>query len=243
MGPLRKSDLVAEDLLHRIVGGEFPAGSLLPREDELAAEAGVNRSAVREAVKRLEAQRLVKPVRRRGTIVLDALASDSPDVVGALLVPRGKGVDRALLSELLVARREVDAALCSLAARKRRAKDLLVFDGLLGEMEVAIDRPREYGVLDDRLSLAIARASGNRVFEMLVRWHHRIYARAEEVLLIARLPAGDHLASARQIVAGIRARDCEGVRVMVEKSHDDSSRRILQALKSQMALSRSGADA
>jgi len=70
----RKADRVAHDLLRRIVSGELPVGSLLPREDELAARYQVNRSVIREAVKLLEVHRLVRPVRRRGTEVLSPLA-------------------------------------------------------------------------------------------------------------------------------------------------------------------------
>ena len=81
----RKADLVARDLMRRIVSGEVSVGSLLPKEEELAAGYRVNRSGVREAVKLLEVHRLVRPVRRRGTEVLSPLSSLSPEVLRALL--------------------------------------------------------------------------------------------------------------------------------------------------------------
>lgn len=89
----RKADRVAQDLLRRIVAGEVEVGSLLPKEAELAEAHGVNRSVIREAIKLLEVHRLVRPIRRRGTEVLDPMASMSPEVLRAMLVPsRSEGV-------------------------------------------------------------------------------------------------------------------------------------------------------
>ena len=70
---LRKADQVASDLISRIVTGELPVGSILPREEDLADEYRVNRSVVREAGKLLQVHRLVEPRRRRGTEVLDPM--------------------------------------------------------------------------------------------------------------------------------------------------------------------------
>ena len=44
----------------RIVGGAWEGGTPLPNEDELAAELGVSRTVVREAIKALQAKGLVE---------------------------------------------------------------------------------------------------------------------------------------------------------------------------------------
>lgn len=67
---------LASDLRKRILGGEFEVGSVLPREGDLAAELGVNRSTVRAAYRKLREQRLVEPRRNRGTVVLDPTGRD-----------------------------------------------------------------------------------------------------------------------------------------------------------------------
>ncbi|MEU6370240.1 GntR family transcriptional regulator [Streptomyces sp. NPDC046931] len=54
------SDQLFAVLRDRILGGELPPGSPLTAERDLAAEFGVNRHAVREAVKRLQQARLVE---------------------------------------------------------------------------------------------------------------------------------------------------------------------------------------
>src|SRR5688572_19789978 len=115
----RKADVVARDLMRRIVGGELPVGSLLPKEDELAARYRVNRSVIREAVKLLEVHRLVRPVRRRGTEVLSPLASLSPEVLRALLVPSPGRIDPRVLGGLLEIRAALDVEMSGRAAERR----------------------------------------------------------------------------------------------------------------------------
>jgi len=60
---------LASALRDAILGGTFASGSTLPRQEEIAAEHGVNIKTVRQAVRVLEAEGLVTPVRRRGTVV------------------------------------------------------------------------------------------------------------------------------------------------------------------------------
>ena len=101
MGPRRKADKVADSLLRSIVSGEISIGSLLPKEAELAEHHGVNRSVIREAIKLLEVHRLVQPRRRRGTEVLDPMASLSPEVIEAMLAPEAGRLDPEVLADLL----------------------------------------------------------------------------------------------------------------------------------------------
>lgn len=60
---------VADALRAAIAAGEYPPGSTLPKQDELAQAHGVNIHTVRKAVGVLEAEGLVTPIRRRGTVV------------------------------------------------------------------------------------------------------------------------------------------------------------------------------
>jgi len=60
---------LASALRDGIQAGTYPANSTLPKQDEIAAEHGVNVNTVRKAVSVLEAEGLVTPVRRKGTVV------------------------------------------------------------------------------------------------------------------------------------------------------------------------------
>ncbi len=60
---------LAAILREAIQRGHYPPESTLPKQDEIAREHGVNVNTVRKAVGVLEAEGLVTPVRRRGTVV------------------------------------------------------------------------------------------------------------------------------------------------------------------------------
>ncbi|MEV4248742.1 GntR family transcriptional regulator [Streptosporangium canum] len=60
---------LAEVLREGILRGDYPAGETLPKQEEIAVQYGVNIKTVRQAVRLLEAEGLVTPVRRRGTVV------------------------------------------------------------------------------------------------------------------------------------------------------------------------------
>lgn len=63
--------LVAREIFLAIASGRFPAGSILPNEHQLAADLGVSRTALREAIKGLASKGMVETRRKRGTQVLD----------------------------------------------------------------------------------------------------------------------------------------------------------------------------
>ncbi len=72
--PVQKKSLadnVFEQLRDRILAGELPAGEALPSERELCQLLGVNRGALREALKRLQESRLVQVQHGGATRVLD----------------------------------------------------------------------------------------------------------------------------------------------------------------------------
>ncbi|TDB78188.1 GntR family transcriptional regulator [Actinomadura sp. KC216] len=60
---------LADILRDAIRRGEYLPGSTLPKQEELAQEHRVNIKTVRQAIRMLEAEGLVTPVRRRGTVV------------------------------------------------------------------------------------------------------------------------------------------------------------------------------
>ncbi|MFJ8195221.1 GntR family transcriptional regulator [Streptomyces sp. NPDC096094] len=62
---------VAADLRTRIRGGEYEVGGTLPRYEDLTAMYGVGRGVISAALAVLEREGLVRPIKRRGIVVLD----------------------------------------------------------------------------------------------------------------------------------------------------------------------------
>jgi GntR family transcriptional regulator len=69
--PLSRTEQVADDLRTAINRGDYPRGSQLPSEDELARRYGVARSVINTAMRGLRAEGLVRAERGRGTIVTE----------------------------------------------------------------------------------------------------------------------------------------------------------------------------
>ena len=56
----KSSDVLADDLRERILRGDFPEGTALPTERELVSQTRMSRATVREALRILEVQGLVR---------------------------------------------------------------------------------------------------------------------------------------------------------------------------------------
>ncbi len=82
-------DEVASRIQSRILDGSLRPGDRLPPERELALQLQVNRSSVREALKKLEQLRLVDVQQGSGTRVRDTHDA-SFDVIWSMLFPEGK---------------------------------------------------------------------------------------------------------------------------------------------------------
>jgi GntR family transcriptional repressor for pyruvate dehydrogenase complex len=113
---------VADELLDRIIAGEFPPGATVPGEHELSARHEVSRMTVREAMKTLQAQRILSVERGRGTFVnpLNRWAS-----LEAVLRAASEGKNEADASiQLIELRRMLETGACELAAGRISAHEV-----------------------------------------------------------------------------------------------------------------------
>ena len=226
---LRKADRVADDLMRRIVRGDLTVGSLLPKESELALSYGVNRSVVREAIKLLEVHRLVQPRRRRGTQVLDPLGSLSPEVLRSMLSPQPGIIDCALFADLLEIRAQLDLQMSTLAAERRTESDVVALQACHEAMRAARTDAQQYADAASDLALAMARATGNRIFQMLVQWHERVHTDLADVMRVVRQPSDAHLQGEQHLIDCVRRRDVAGAHDLVAAFHRWATPRLLAA--------------
>lgn len=138
----RSAEHAYQSIREQILSGERTGGQWL-REGDLAAALGVSRTPVREALRRLAAEGLVRHERNRGVQVQSWSAKDLDEVFGlrSLLEPWG----------------------CALAAITGLA-DLDALDELAGEMDAAAAHQPDVDVLtnlNNRFHRVILEASGN----------------------------------------------------------------------------------
>jgi GntR family transcriptional repressor for pyruvate dehydrogenase complex len=127
--------MVADDLLNRIVSREFAPGSTLPGELELTAQHQVSRLTVREAVKTLEAQSVVRIERGRGTFVNPLNRWTSMEAV--LRAAADGQNDAAASIHLIELRRMLETGAAELAAARISAEDLVSMRKHLAAMGAA----------------------------------------------------------------------------------------------------------
>ncbi|MGJ9403047.1 FadR/GntR family transcriptional regulator [Arthrobacter sp. KK5.5] len=133
---------VVEDLLERVLAGEFAPGDALPAEAELAREADVSRLTVREALKSLQAQNIVTVRRGMGTYVNPPERWTGMEAV-LRAASRGVGIQQVAL-RLLDVRGMVETGAAEFAARNATDADLSAMD----EAIVALERAHAVGDLD-----------------------------------------------------------------------------------------------
>ncbi|GAB2879561.1 FCD domain-containing protein [Streptomyces mayteni] len=160
---------VVDELGLRIVGGEWEPGRALPVEDVLAAEIGVSRGALREAVKALVAKGMLLVRPRTGTRVLPPEQWNHLD--RDVLRWQQEGDSAALLRDTGELRRIVEPEAARLAAGRARPADVAALYEALSVMETTAARPGRPGYVEADIAFhrALLDASGNRLLGSLGR--------------------------------------------------------------------------
>jgi GntR family transcriptional repressor for pyruvate dehydrogenase complex len=111
-------EAIIQSFEHALVHGDLTPGQRLPSESELMQTLGVGRTALREAMKKLEALGVVRIQQGDGTYLADKPSpSQLNPLVFALLLESKTG------NELLELRLMVQAGYCQLAAQKASSED------------------------------------------------------------------------------------------------------------------------
>lgn len=125
--PRRVSDVVHERLRGDILDGRLAAGDPVPSERVLAEELGVNRHAVREALKRLQQAGLVRISQGGATRVLDWRESGGVELLLDLIRGGGAAPPREVIGAVLELRAliGVDATRRFVARADRASRERL----------------------------------------------------------------------------------------------------------------------
>jgi len=165
--PRRLSTSIAEELLRRVVSGEYPVGTQMPPEPLLTDEFQVSRPVIREAVKSLESAGLVTIRQGDGTIVRERARWSmlDPRVLRfALIYDSGE----RLLDDATELRVELERALIAEAAPKLTEADLALMADQLHVMDVSTEFS-ELGSADAAFHQTYRDRSGNELKSSLVR--------------------------------------------------------------------------
>src|SRR5215470_11723098 len=173
--PRRLYRQIADQIRTLIRSREFPAGTRLPPERDLARQLGVSRPSVREALIALEVEGLVDVRIGSGIYVLGAGAGEQRAPVQAATGP----------FELLRARWVIESECAALAARHAKRAQFDAIAEALQQMETTANGEHRQPLAADRIfHLRIAEATGNGALVAVVKmlWDERtgpLFARLE----------------------------------------------------------------
>jgi DNA-binding FadR family transcriptional regulator len=157
-----------EDLADRIVGRENAEGSALPVEPVLCEMFAVSRTVIREAVKSLEAMRLVKAQQGQGTRVRGSEEWDllNPVVLAAYV---RHDAELAILEDMVATRRALEAQMAGQAAARADATHLRRIEAAFALLVAEESDPARFLRADLEFHDTIMDASGNRLGRAMVR--------------------------------------------------------------------------
>lgn len=223
------SESVYRQLEDRIVRQELKPGTELPAERALSEKLGVNRGAVREAIKRLQQAGLVA-VRHGGNhVVQDYLEQGGLELLPSLLVNKQGRVNGPVIRSIMAMRSALAPDIAAAAARKPNA-------GLADELDGIIARMRAQQA--DRLALQehalsfwqrLVEHGGNIAFRLAFNSMTKSYRQAWEVLtpvLEKEFRDFDNLSA---IAAAVRAGQAEAAR-SAGRAHVELGRAAVERL-------------
>jgi GntR family transcriptional repressor for pyruvate dehydrogenase complex len=155
---------VADQLRELILRGELPVGGRLPSESALAAGFGVSRATVREALRVLAAQSLIRTAKgpAGGSYVtlptVDHISAFVHTNVGLLTRTR-----QVSLEELLEARELLEVPAARLAAQRRSNADLERLRGCVAPDQLALPVSEQFDRNRD-FHATVLEACGNALF-------------------------------------------------------------------------------
>jgi GntR family transcriptional regulator, transcriptional repressor for pyruvate dehydrogenase complex len=209
-----------------IQNGELPPGSRLPPENQLAAQMGLSRSGVREAVKVLEAARVLDVRRGNGTYV----TSLAPH-----LLLQGIGFAVELLQpeqllEVMEVRRLLEPAATAVAAGRMSEEQLDELEEIMQRMRAVVDDAEQLMQYDIAFHRLVMVGTGNETLTSLLDGlsSKTVRARIWRGLVLGNV-AHTTIDEHQAILAALRARDAAlaGAAALVHVNTSSSSLRAL----------------
>jgi DNA-binding FadR family transcriptional regulator len=158
---VRAYEAIVSQIEEAIRRGDLQPGARLTSERDLMSQFGVSRSTVREALRVLESNGLVRsrPGEQRGAEILAFSAEPLAQSIRSLVQ-----IERLTLYDLIFFRMLVEGTLCGLAAAFHKRADLQVLTRCIERMQAAVHEDSQaFSLADVAFHEAVAEIGGNRL--------------------------------------------------------------------------------
>lgn len=214
---VRLSDRVANQLLDSIVSGGLRPGDRLPSERDLAQQFAVSRTVVREAVRSLAGKGIIEARSGRGLTVAAVDASAVGQSM-SLYLHGSSSIDYPKVHEI---RAMLEVQIAGLAAERASNVEIEQLTGICDRMETVLEDAGEASREDLEFHRILALSTHNELFDMLLSavGGPLLEIRRETFALEGRPAVA--LASHREILAQVAARDVAGARGAMRRHLQD----------------------
>lgn len=184
-GPITSEDhpkltaVVADTLRRKIILGELKQGDFIPPEPDLMVQLGVSRPTLREALRVLEAEALIRPRRgsRAGAEVCAPSVGMSARYMSFVLQYQGTTLD-----DVLKARQVVEPPLAGMVAASNSPAAFGALRAALQEEEDALGDMVAFGEASIRFHEKVAMVAGNDTLALCVRQFDWVLGRLTELV-------------------------------------------------------------
>ena len=202
-------------------------GDRLPSEASMSKQLKVSRTVVREAFRSLAAMRIIElATGKRATVMqLDHGAM-------SLMFEHGVRTDQINIQQIYDVRRTIETRIVTLASLRRSDAEAAEILALAKTMAEALDEPQRLMELDLAFHLALARASRNPVFLLIVGAFQGIGRQTWPIGWRSRTTAAsrEKMIAAHQDIAGaVAAGDPQKAELAMTQHFDESIRALLSA--------------
>ncbi len=238
--PIQRQSLADQafaQLRDRILENRFRPGEHLPSERELADILGINRSSVREALKRLEQARLIDIRHGEGSIVLDFQKNAGLDLLAHLVAPGGN-LNAVALRSIAEVRLLIAVEISRLAALRAEdpeiaaAAEIVARIGKLDEDDLA-----SLQALDFEFHYVLARAGQNLALVLIVNSIRDLYAAYSESFAPMFGPLAAERDLYRKLLAAIASHETTAAQSICTRLIETGNRAILALCEDAAALS------
>jgi len=224
------SKQIAEQLRAAIVDGQFKIGQRLPTEDELAQRYGVSRPSVREALKRLAAQNLVRAKRgpTGGNFVIQPSYADlAESLSGAATLLVGMG---ALdIEEIFEARRSLQGSCLELAVANAKLSHIQSLDTALQHQQDPDISDEAFCQADVEFHRALVDATDNGMLRFVMYTVIEALIPVTNMVVTVVRERGDIITLHQKMLDGLKHGDVSGLKASMDELLDYLMRKFEQA--------------
>lgn len=222
---------ITEKLVRRIIKEEYPPGTRLPPERELASEFGITRLIVREALKRIEGMGLITIRHGSGAYVEDINVRGGIELIDLLLIREDSSLDPDILRAIFEFHEFTVVNAVKFASQRITPEELEHLKSLVERRSKLKDNEREQVNLTLEISRTIADASHNVYIHLLLNSVLRL---AEGFRKLFELPAYVDLGIQsyyERIIEAFEQRDSEMAMVLTTRIFDIYEKNVFDNLE------------